>query len=315
MSQGALIPPRRRWSRIVAVIATVGLCAASGCSSNVWSGSGSGSETGQPVLVAKIDNSPQARPPIGVAAADSVYVEPVEGGLSRLAAIFSHNKPPVIGPIRSARETDLELLAQFGHPTLAFSGAAPELIPSINRAPLQNASADLQPAAYYRDSDREAPHNLFARPDKLPTGSDWPAASQPQFGPTPPDGQPSEHQEVQYPDAVIGFDWSPTDHRWMVSMDGTPYAAADTGPLGAGTVVLQDVQVRNSAFHDVAGSVSPLVETVGSGHAVVLRDGAAFPAEWSRPSPESGTTYTAPTGEPIPFAPGQVWTVLTPDQS
>ncbi|WP_369690928.1 DUF3048 domain-containing protein [Nocardia fusca] len=51
---------------------------------------------GVPVLVAKIDNSSQARPPpVGLGAADVVDVEPVEGGLSRLAAVFSTDKPPV----------------------------------------------------------------------------------------------------------------------------------------------------------------------------------------------------------------------------
>lgn len=311
----------RSWMWIVAFVATVGLCAVFGCSSGTRTepgpaspGPGTPPRPGAPVLVAKIDNSPQARPPVGLGAADLVYVEPVEGGVSRLAAVFSTHKPPVIGPIRSARETDLTLLPQFGHPTLAFSGAAPELVPSIDRASLQNASANRLPASYYRDDNRNAPHNLFARSDQLPVGSDWPTASQLHFGPTPAGGQPSEHQEVRYQDTVIGFDWSPSDHQWLVSMDGAPYTAADNGRLGASTIVLQSVQVDNSSFSDIAGSTSPLAQTTGSGQALVLRDGQAFPASWSRPSPDAGTTYTDPTGASIPFAPGQVWTVLVPAQ-
>ncbi|GAA5052490.1 DUF3048 domain-containing protein [Nocardia callitridis] len=267
-----------------------------------------------PVLVAKIDNSPQGRPPVGLAPADLVYVEPVEGGLSRLAAVFSTHKPPVIGPVRSARETDLTLLDQFGNPTLASSGAAPELTPAVDGAPLHNASAERRPAAYYRDHGRDAPHNMLVRPDELPVGGTWPPASQPHFGPAPAGGQPTQHEQARYQDAVIGFDWSPSRHGWLVSMDGAPYTEADTGQLMASTVVLQRVQVADSAVSDVAGSVSPLVQTTGSGRALVLRDGHAFPAEWSRPSPVAGTTYTAPTGTAIPFAPGQVWTVLVPAQ-
>ena len=95
-------------------------------------------------------------------------------------------------------------------------------------------------------------------------------------------------------------------------MDGKPYAAQDTGRVGASTVVLQQVPMRDSAFRDVAGSPSPLAETVGSGNATVLRDGKAFPAHWSRPSPQAATTYTTPDGAPLPFAQGQVWTVLAP---
>ncbi|MFQ6230112.1 DUF3048 domain-containing protein [Nocardia sp. NPDC002869] len=266
------------------------------------------------MLVAKIDNSPQARPPVGLGAADLIYVEPVEGGLSRLAAVFSTDKPPVIGPIRSARETDLTLLGQFGNPTLASSGAAPELVASVERASLQNASADRQPAAYYRDYSRDAPHNLFVRSDQLPVGGGWPAASQPHFGPAPAGGRPAQHEEARYPGTVIGFDWSPDQNQWLVSMDGAAYTVADTGQLMASTVVLQSVQVHDSAVSDIAGSVSPLAQTTGSGRALVLRDGQEFPAVWSRPSPQAGTTYTTPTATAIPFAPGRVWTVLIPAQ-
>ncbi|MET8800532.1 DUF3048 domain-containing protein [Nocardia sp. NPDC004568] len=266
------------------------------------------------MLVAKIDNSPRARPPVGLDAADVVYAEPVEGGLSRLAAVFSADKPPVIGPVRSVRETDLTLLDQFGNPTLASSGAAPELVASIDSSSLQNASADRQPAAYYRDYSREAPHNLFVRSDQLPVGGGWPSAAQLDFGPAPAGGMPTQYQEARYPGTVFGFYWSPGQQRWLVSMDGAAYTVADTGQLMASTVVLQSVQVYDSAVSDIAGSVSPLAQTTGSGRALVLRDGQAFPAEWSRPSPQAGTTYTTLTGKAIPFAPGQVWTVLLPAQ-
>ena len=310
---------QRRWMWIAAFLTALGMCAVVACVSGTRPGRAppgpdTSPQVNESVLVAKVDNSPQARPPVGLGAADVVYVEPVEGGLSRLAAVFSTHKPPVIGPIRSARETDLTLLGQFGNPTLASSGAAPELVPAVDGASLQNASADRQPAAYYRDYSRAEPHNLFVRSDQLPVGGGWPAASQPHFGPTPAGGRPTQHEEARYQDAVIGFDWSPSSHGWLVSMDGAAYTEADTGQLMASTVVLQSVQVRDSAVSDVAGSVSPLAQTTGSGRALVLRDGQAFPAVWSRPSPQAGATYTTPTATAIPFAPGQVWTVLVPEQ-
>jgi len=72
--------------------------------------------TGEPVpsletvVAVKIDNIKQARPPTGLKSADIIYALPVEGGLSRLMAVFSSRFPPVIGPVRSAREDDLELM-------------------------------------------------------------------------------------------------------------------------------------------------------------------------------------------------------------
>ena len=115
-----------------------------------------------PVLAVKIDNIKQARPPTGLRSADIVYVLPVEGGLSRLMAVFSSRFPPVIGPVRSAREDDLELLAQFGRPAFAYSGATPHLLPFIHRARIVDLYAGTA-SGYFRDPRRVAPHNLYAR--------------------------------------------------------------------------------------------------------------------------------------------------------
>lgn len=266
---------------------------------------------GPPVLAVKVDNLAEARPPVGIGAADEIYVEPVEGGLSRLLAVFASHQPAVVGPVRSARETDLQLLPQFGHPTLAFSGAAPGLLPRIASAPLQGVTPGDDPRAYFRDDARVSPHNLFLHPDRLPPGAGWSPGAAPLFGPTPPGGTPTQHQEVHYVLATIGFDWSPADGRWLVSMDGGPYSAADSGRLAASTVVIQQVPIGQSSFSDVKGTPSPIATTIGSGHALVLRDGQAFEANWSRPAPDAGTTYTTTSGQPLPFAPGQVWTVFT----
>jgi len=48
----------------------------------------------------------------------------VEGGLSRFLAVYSSHVPPVVGPVPSAREDDLELLRQFGRPAFADGGTA-----------------------------------------------------------------------------------------------------------------------------------------------------------------------------------------------
>jgi hypothetical protein len=72
------------------------------------------------------------------------------------------------------------------------------------------------------------------------------------------------------------------------------------------------VHVRPSQFSDIRGSVSPYVETVGAGAAVVLRDAASHECRWSRPSPDGGTSYTVAGGQPCNFARGPVWVVLAP---
>ena len=85
----------------------------------------------------------------------------MEGGLSRLLAVFCSHFPAVIGPVRSAREDDLELLRQFGRPAFAYSGAEPQLLPVVEQARIVDLY-DGRVGGYFRDPSRDAPHNLYA---------------------------------------------------------------------------------------------------------------------------------------------------------
>lgn len=271
--------------------------------------------TGRPVLTVKIDNAVPARPPTGLAEADLVYLEPVEGGVTRLLAVYSSRLPPTLGPVRSVRESDLTLLRQFGRPALIFSGEAPELVPALRQAPLVPLSPAEVGQAFFRDPSRPAPFNLYARTGSLLAAAD--RASVPadigfRFGPAPPGGAPAPEQVVRFERATFTARWSPPESRWLVSMDDAPLQSADGTRLGAATVVVQFVPVRPSTIQDTSGAASPYVETLGGGTALVLRDGLAYDARWSRAGPSTGTTFTMPDGAALPFARGPVWVVLAP---
>ncbi|MFD4502867.1 DUF3048 domain-containing protein [Streptomyces sp. NPDC058457] len=264
------------------------------------------------VLAVKIDNVAAARPQTGLDAADVVYAEQVEGGLSRLMAVYATRLPEVVGPVRSARESDLELLRQFDRPTLAFSGAQKKLLPLIRRAPLRPESPAEASGAYYRGSGRPAPHNLYLRPARLMDGAPGRAALTTGFryGPAPAGGTVTASRTVRYPAARFAFSWSADRNRWLVSMDGTPARTTAGNRLAPATVVVQHVRVTKSAYHDVLGNYTPFTETVGTGTAEVLRDGRSYEATWSRPQATDGTTFTGADGSPLDFADGQVWVVF-----
>ncbi len=266
-----------------------------------------------PVLAVKIDNVAPARPQAGTTTADLVYVEPVEGGLTRLLAVFQSWIPPVVGPVRSVRETDLQLLAGLGAPALAFSGEAPELRPLLATAPVVDVSASAVPAAYYRERDRPSPHDVYAQTAALNVGGP-PRDIGFRFGPLPSGGHPTANVTAHYPSASISVHWVAAERRWVFGVDGAPLLAAEGGRPGAATVVLQRVVVRDTAIRDAAGAPSPFAESVGAGPAVVLRDGQAFDGTWSRPSPDAPTTFTRPDGTPLTFATGPVWVLLLPAQ-
>jgi Protein of unknown function (DUF3048) N-terminal domain/Protein of unknown function (DUF3048) C-terminal domain len=265
-----------------------------------------------PVLAVQLDNDAAARPWTGLADADIVYVLPVEGGLSRLLAVFSSGFPAVIGPVRSARSEDLELLRQFGRPAFAYSGATAALLAHIHRTA---RIVDLYAGGsrgYYRDPSRAAPYNLYAHTRQLLAQSAGASKARGigfRFGPPPPGGKVTRSASVSYPAASFRFTWSAARGRWLVSVDGAPAVTTGGVRLSAATVVIQHTTVLTSHFLE-NGVRPPYAESTGSGRAVVLRSGRAWTVHWSRPTSDGGTTFTTASGRRMTFASGQVWIVL-----
>ena len=268
----------------------------------------------KPVLAVKIDNIVTARPQTGLQSADIVYVEPVEGGLTRFMAVFSSRVPTTVGPVRSARESDLYLLPQFGRPAFAWSGATPHLVPFIERAHIADLYA-LQVNGYYRISSRVAPENLYANPRTLLSEARHVSKARDigfRFGPQPAGGRATRSYSVKFPAASYTFNWSGKAKRWLTWIDGAPAMATEGGQLGGATVIVQYVYIGESRFEEYGG-LPPLARSIGSGTAVILRNGRAYKVHWSRPGLTSGTTYTLPGGKRMTFARGQVWVVLAPE--
>ncbi|MFJ8591443.1 DUF3048 domain-containing protein [Streptomyces sp. NPDC093598] len=314
---------QRTTTTVALLAAAVTAALAAGCTSGGGTGDDgraptqskqgvSPSATGPSALVVKIDNAAAARPHTGVDAADVVYAEQVEGGLSRLMAVYATRLPESVGPVRSARESDLELLRQFDRPTLAFSGAQRKLLPLIDKAPLRAETPGSAADAYFRGSGRPAPHNLYLRPERIVPETPGEAALTTGFryGSAPAGGTATDSETVRYPAARFTFTWSDSRDRWLVGMDGTPATTADGERMAAATVVVQYVKVRESAYRDFLGNNTPYTETVGSGKATVLRDGRAWDVNWEREKAADGTSFTTGDGAPVNFAEGQVWVVF-----
>jgi len=267
----------------------------------------------RPVLAVKIDNIVYARPQTGLTSADIVYVLPVEGGLTRFLAIFSSHVPPVIGPVRSARADDLELLQQFGRPAFAWSGAQPRLTGVIEHdRRIVDLSADLM-GGYYRNNNRIAPYNLYADTHTLLAEAKGASKAHNigfKFGPANPGGRSTSSVSVSYPAASYRFTWSARRGRWLVWMDGARAASTEGPQLSAATVVIQHTLVRRSRYKEY-GVPPPFASTMGHGTAIVLRNGQEYHVRWSRHRAGGGTTFTTLSGQPMRFAVGPVWILLT----
>lgn len=272
-----------------------------------------------PVLVVKIDDSNAAHPQIGLEDAEIVYIQQVEGGLTRLAAIYSTVIPLRIGPVRSARISDLEIMSQFGRVAFAYSGAQSKLLPVISAADLADLGAQRQsPQIYTTDPNRRSPYAMVLRADLLmqkivDSGLQVDIAKNIgyQFGLLQEGGVPIQEVVINWPAATYSATWSEDESRWHLSHNGRLNRADSGVILGPTTLIVQMVSVTDSDYGDKFGGVTPLIRTVGTGTAYVLRNGQRFVATWSRSSQEMGTTFTLADGTIMNFDPGQIWVALT----
>ena len=124
----------------------------------MWPLSGLGVEP-RPALVVKVDNV-DAEPQSGLNQADIVFEEIVEGQATRFAAVFNSMEANPVGPIRSARTQDVNLLLSLNDPAIAYSGANEEVNAALQAAGFELLSEGSP--GFFRRDDLEAPHNLFA---------------------------------------------------------------------------------------------------------------------------------------------------------
>ena len=237
-----------------------------------------------PCSPSKIENTSAGKPQLGLKKADIVYVEQVEGGLTRLMAIFSSKPPAKIGPVRSARISDLHLLPQFGKPAFAYSGVQTKMMPvhrggvAVRRLRQPRAGRLLPPAGPLRarTTCSPTPRSCWPQAPKATKAKDIGFT----FGDAPEGGVPKKTFSVQLPGGPLHLRLvGDREASWLVWQDGKKDMAAEGGQLGAPTIVVQYVKTDRSQFHDFNGSYTPLVHTTGKGKAVVLRDGQAFKAE------------------------------------
>jgi len=233
--------------------------------------------------------------------------------------VFASKIPVRVGPVRSARISDIDILSQYGRVAFAYSGAQRKLLPVIAAANLEDLGAQHESSKIFTtDPNRIAPYAMVLRADllmqkivdeKLQVDSAKSVGFV--FGDNPEDGIPTQKVIINWPAATYSAEWSERESRWLLSHNGRLNLADSGVVLGPTTLVIQMVKISPSEYGDKFGGVTPLSETIGTGKAYVLRDGELFTTTWNRAFADSGTTFSLPDGSSMNFAPGQVWVALT----
>ncbi len=267
-----------------------------------------------PALAVKIDNVDRARPQYGVEQADILYEELVEGRLTRLIAVFHSDVPHTVGPVRSVRTTDVDILAQLGTPLLSASGANPGVLAVVAGSNVVNLNVLEAGAAYFRTGSRSAPHNLLARPELLYQASNGrgttptPLFQYREAGTPLTGGSPTNGVEVDFGSTEVSFSWSPVAQGWDRTQNGSPHVAASGERISPDNVVVLEVAYGTSAVD----AQSPEAHTVGSGRVWVYTAGQVVQGTWTRSSATQPIALLDGNGRAIQLTPGQTFVELAP---
>jgi Protein of unknown function (DUF3048) N-terminal domain/Protein of unknown function (DUF3048) C-terminal domain len=271
----------------------------------------------RPALAIKVENAPEARPQTGLNDADIVFEEPVEGGYTRFIAVFQCAESPRVGPVRSGRMTDPDVLVQLGRPALGYAGGVKAVKDSIAKAGLIDVNYIVASQAYTRDDARVAPHNLYTSTRalyKAARSREGVPASIFAYAPelsTKAKRVGTAHLPFSSV-SDVSWAWSRRRSAWLRSHGTTPHETTDGGQVSAANVVILEVEVRPGHILDAAGNPSPVVTLTGSGKAYILRDGRMVTGTWDRRTLSDVTSLVAKDGSEIALAPGRTWVELMP---
>jgi hypothetical protein len=272
-----------------------------------------------PSLCAKIDNHEEARPQYGLKATDIVFEELVEGGLTRYVACWDSGVPDQIGPVRSIRPMDPDIISPFGG-IVAYSGGQQRFVEMMRDTVVYNAihgQADTE-ETMYRTDDKVAPHNVgvaanviisehsdLAAPQQMFAYSSSVASSTPAREGT---SQPTINvtfSDERYP----SWTYDPAAQVYLRSQEGAPDPDDAGGQLQATNVVVMMVQI------DWQYTPVPRTIMVDSGEAWVSTGGKTVHASWSKASRAAPIVFLDDRGLIIRLAPGNTWIEMPPVES
>ncbi|MCU1458935.1 MAG: hypothetical protein JWL73_3027 [Actinomycetia bacterium] len=272
----------------------------------------SGAALGRASLAVKIENTPEARPQSGLDVADIVYEEVVDGGITRFIAVFNSNAPDSVGPVRSVRPMDPQVLRPLGG-IFMLSGGTPKNLAAAQAGPFLVLTENNQDVMF-RLKSRPAPHNLYAYPAKAWSKGGKPIPPPAMFtyraanAPFPGEGVDSFTVNfIPRAGYAASFSWNAFTQSWDRSMGGVPFNAASGKRVSPKNVIVQFLQWQGQpgAF-DAEGVVS------GSGDAWIFSAGKLVKGRWSHSDPNQPTTYTDAAGAPLSLTPGQTWVSFAP---
>lgn len=270
-----------------------------------------------PSVAAKIDDHEGARPQWGLNRTDVVFEELVEGGLTRYVAVWHSDIPSRIGPVRSIRPMDPDIITPFGG-IVAYSGGQQKFVNMMLDTPVYNAihgtsaTADLM----YRTDEREAPHNVILKAQKLVAEQSDVAPPQQMFAFAPEYasaltwlGKPASTIDVTFSSVRYPrWTYSPLEHVYLRAQEGNvkDFDASSKTRVHATTVIVMFVDI------DWTYGYVPKTVMVDSGKAWISTGGKSVPVTWSKASRSDPIVFTDTSGRIVRIPAGNTWIEMPP---
>ncbi|GAB3124897.1 hypothetical protein GCM10027056_19350 [Glaciibacter psychrotolerans] len=270
-----------------------------------------------PAFSAKIDNHEGARPQIGLERTDIVFEELVEGGLTRYVAVWQSDIPDLLGPVRSIRPMDPDIIVPFGG-IVAYSGGQEMFVQMMMDTPLVNAVFDYDDTGlFYRIDDKDSPHDVVvkatdivaAHPELAPPVQQFEYAEKPDEASAMLAGSPTTTINTRFSDARWpSWSWDPAQASYLRSQEGEPDLDSVGAQLHATNLIVMRVGI------DWTYGYVPKTVMVGSGEAWVSTGGKSIHATWSKDAQASPIRVVADDGTLIALAGGNTWIELVPTE-
>lgn len=262
-----------------------------------------------PVTAVMIENSPDARPQSGLKDAGVVYEATAEGGITRFISLYQHNKPELIGPVRSLRIYYLDWAAPY-QASIAHVGGSANALETVRNG-YRDIDQFFNAGTYWRASDRFAPHNVYTsgsnldklNADKGYTKSEFKSFDRVDGKVAAEPNAASINVDFSSPIYATSYQYNAESNSYNRSLAGTPHNDREKGQISPSSVVV--IKVGSTVRSGPDGYED--ITTTGSGQAYVFQNGTVTEATWSKADRDSALTLTDSTGAPVKLVRGQTW--------
>jgi Protein of unknown function (DUF3048) N-terminal domain/Protein of unknown function (DUF3048) C-terminal domain len=273
---------------------------------------GSPAPDGVGLLAVKIDNAPSARPQVGLAEASLLVEVPVEGGMTRFVAVYPGSASGLVGPIRSLRPVDADLLPALAVQVLS-TGGQPFVVQAVRASGVEVIDPSI--FSLFISGGREPPSDTFLDLESvvplvagaLPEGMGLPSGVLPTSDESAAKiGLPFGDVELRFADGVYTRYEAGEALSVLDSLDGPERA------LSHETVVVMFVAQRSAGYQDSNGAEVPTFDVIGGGNLIVAHGGSVVRGTWARSAQADPFVFEDVDGEMIGIPSGSTYLALVP---